>query len=70
MNEMVGEVAAKLRRGTPMSPERARRLCVAAWTAGLGLVPALSVAEANGTSLAHTTKALLAEIEGLFTRLA
>jgi AcrR family transcriptional regulator len=70
MNEMVDEVAAKLRRGTPMSSERARRLCVAAWTAGLGLVSALSVTDANGTSLAHTTKALLAEIEGLFAKLA
>jgi hypothetical protein len=45
-------------------------LCVVAWTAGLGLVSALSVTEANGTSLAHPTNALLAEIEGLFTKLA
>ena len=70
MNEMVGEVAAKLRRGTPMTPKRARRLCVAAWITGLGLVSALSVTEANGTSLAHPTKALLQEIDALFTRLA
>jgi AcrR family transcriptional regulator len=70
MNEMVGEVAAKLRRGTPMPPKRARRLCVVAWIAGLGLVSALSVTEANGTSLAHPTKALLGEIDGRFTKLA
>jgi AcrR family transcriptional regulator len=70
MNEMTDEVAAKLRRGTPMPPKRARRLCVAAWIAGLGLVSALSVTEANGTSLAHPTKALLAEIDALFTTLA
>ena len=53
MNEMTGEVAAKLRRGTPMPPKRARRLCMLAWITGLGLVSALSVTEANGTSLAH-----------------
>ena len=36
---MRAEVAAKLRRGTPMPPKRARRLCVAAWIAGLGWSP-------------------------------
>jgi AcrR family transcriptional regulator len=70
MNEMLGEVAAKLRRGTPMPPRRARRLCMVAWVAGLGLVSALSVTEANGTNLAHPTKSLLGEINGLFTKLA
>jgi AcrR family transcriptional regulator len=70
MNEMTGEVAAKLRREMPMPLKRARRLCVTAWVAGLGLVSALSVTEANGTSLAHPTKALLGEIDALFTKLA
>jgi AcrR family transcriptional regulator len=68
MNEMVTEVAAKLRRGMPMPPKRARRLCVVAWFTGVGLVSALSVTEANGTNLAHSTLALLGEINGLFKR--
>jgi hypothetical protein len=65
MNDMVTEVATKLRRGTPMPVQRARRLCVVAWTAGVGLVCAVSLTNASGTSLAHSTRALLGEINGL-----
>lgn len=70
MNEMVTEVATKLRRGAPMPAKRARRLCVVAWTAGVGLVCALSLTAASGTNLAHSTRALLGEINGLFEKLA
>lgn len=70
MHELATEVSAKLRRGMPMPPKRARRLCMVAWIAGVGLVSALSVTESSGTSLAHSTRALLGEINGLFETLA
>ncbi len=36
------------------------------WIAGVGLVSALSITEANGTSLAHSTDSLLGEITAMF----
>ena len=67
MNELVAEVVRKLRRGrSKMTPAKARRLCMLAWTAGVGLVSALSITEANGTSLAYPVDAYLAELVDLF----
>jgi AcrR family transcriptional regulator len=67
MNDLVGEVAEKLRRGKPgMTHKRARRMCVVAWTAGIGLLSALSITDASQTQLVHSTDALLREITELF----
>ena len=57
------EVVAKLRRGDrTLTRTRARRQCMLAWTAGVGLVSALSITDANGTSLAYSADSYLAEL--------
>jgi hypothetical protein len=67
MNQLTTEVAEKVRGGEKtIPPMRARRLCQVAWIAGVGLVSALSITEANGTSLAHSTDSLLGEITAMF----
>ena len=63
-NQLTDVVAEKLRRGCDLSPLRARQMCVVAWTSGIGLVSALSVTAASGTSLAHPTDSLLRVING------
>jgi AcrR family transcriptional regulator len=68
MSDLVGEVAEKLRRGKPgLTHMRARRMCMVAWTAGIGLVSALSITDASQIRVIHTTDSLLAEITALFS---
>ena len=67
MNQLTTEVAEKLRSGDKtISPMRARRLCMLAWINGVGLVSALSITDANGTSLAHSTDSLLGDMTAMF----
>jgi hypothetical protein len=61
MTEVVSE---KLRRGTDITPLRARQLAVVAWTSAIGLMSALSVMAAAGTGFVHPTNTLLAVING------
>jgi AcrR family transcriptional regulator len=62
MNELTDLVEEKLRADSSLSSERARRLCVTSWITGFGLLSALSLTDAQGTSLAHSTDALLREL--------
>lgn len=63
-NELTDVVSEKLRRGCSLTPARARQMAVIAWTSGVGLMSALSVTAAHGTSLAHQTDSLLRVICG------
>ena len=66
MNDLVGEVAEKLRRGQRMTYKHARRMCVVAWMSGIGLLSALSITDSSQIRFAHSTDALLREITALF----
>ena len=63
-NELTDVVSEKLRRGTDITPLRARQLAVVAWTSAIGLMSALSVTAAAGTGFVHPTNTLLAVING------
>jgi hypothetical protein len=56
MNELTDIVETKLRAGTRMSRERARRLSVTAWVSAIGLVSALSMMENARTGFAHSSR--------------
>jgi AcrR family transcriptional regulator len=63
-NELTEVVSEKLRRGTDVTPLRARQLAVVAWTSAIGLMSALSVMTSAGTGFVHPTNTLLAVING------
>jgi AcrR family transcriptional regulator len=62
--ELTEVVSEKLRRGTDITPLRARQLAVVAWTSAIGLMSALSVTASAGTGFVHSTNTLLAVING------
>ena len=63
-NELTQVVSQKLRRGTDVTPLRARQLAVVAWTSAIGLMSALSMTASGGTGFVHPTNTLLAVING------
>ena len=63
-NELTQVVSQKLRRGTNVTPLRARQLAVVAWTSAIGLMSALSMTASGGTGFVHSTNTLLAVING------
>jgi len=52
----------KLRRGTNVTPVRARQLAVVAWISAIGLMSALSMTASGGTGFVHPTNTLLGVI--------